>query len=244
MLKCSPVQPLVPALVFVAMVYAFSASSEVQILGQMRRMFTAHDIGPNVSLAKVNEAQHVYGLGPLAGLHGEITVLDGQIFVSRAGGKRPKVTIEPDSKAIFLVFEAVSAWRSISLPTNVSNESDLATFLEKQLPKNTRSAFRVRGVAAAARHHVLNYKGTPENLTHEAHDRAKVIYDVANEPVELVGFFTNREGDGGLFVHMGQTIHVHLITKDLKEMGHLEAIRLQPGAELLLPTASESSRRP
>jgi len=87
----------------------------------------------------------------------------------------------------------------------------------------------------AARYHIQNYTGKAEQLTHEAHDRAKVFFEIANTPVELVGFFTNREGDGGTFVHMGQTTHVHLILRDRKDMGHLESVKLAPGAKLLLP---------
>lgn len=60
---------------------------------------------------------------------------------------------------------------------------------------------------------------------------------MTNAPVELVGFFTNCEGDGGTFVHMGQTTHIHLVSKDRRHMGHLESIQLAPGAKLLLPQA-------
>src|SRR6266853_1823188 len=134
------------------------ANSDVHLLGELRRMFTARDIGPNVDLAQVSKDPHLYALGPLAGLKGEITVADGQVFVSKA-----------------------------------------------------------------------------KDLTHEAHDAAKVFLELTNAPVELVGFFTNREGDGGSFVHMGQTTHIHIITKDRKQMGHLESIKLGTGARLLLP---------
>ena len=34
---------------------------------------------------------------------------------------------------------------------------------------------------------------------------------------------------------MGQTTHVHVISRDRKEMGHVESIKLKPGAKLLLP---------
>src|SRR5438105_3382775 len=55
---------------------AGQTGTEVHVVGEMRRMFTAHDIGPNVELAAITKSNHVYALGPLAGLQGEITVLD------------------------------------------------------------------------------------------------------------------------------------------------------------------------
>ena len=211
------------------------ANSDVRVLGEMRRMFTARDIGPNVDLAEVNKDPHLYALGPLAGLKGEVTVSDGQVFVSKANGKKPIVTIEPHVKSVFLVYASVPAWRSVDIPESVRTEKDLATFVKSQLPRNTRSAFRVEGNALTARYHIQNYKGSAKALTHEAHDAAKVFLEINNAPVELVGFFTNREGDGGSFVHMGQTTHVHILSKDRKQMGHLESIKLGPGARLLLP---------
>jgi len=211
------------------------ANSDVRVLGEMRRMFTARDIGPNVDLAGVNKDPHLYALGPLAGLKGEVTVSDGQVFVSKANGKKPIVTIEPHVKSVFLVYVSVPAWRSVDIPESVRTEKDLAMFVESQLPRDTRSAFRDEGNALTARYHIQNYQGSAKALTHEAHDAAKVFLDLTNAPVELVGFFTNREGDGGSFVHMGQTTHIHIISKDRKQMGHLESITLGTGAKLLLP---------
>ena len=52
----------------------FAATPEVHVIGQMRRMFTAHDIGPNVELSKMKSTPHLYALGPVAGLKGEIAV--------------------------------------------------------------------------------------------------------------------------------------------------------------------------
>ena len=214
------------------------ADSDVHVLGEMRRMFTAHDIRPNVDLLKINQNPHLYALGPLAHLQGEITVLDGQVFVSTLKAGRAIVAIDPKVKSVFLVYASVPAWRSINLPTSVLTEKDLATFLGTQVPANTRSAFLVQATALEARYHIQNYAGKAADLTHEAHDKAKVFYDIANTPVELVGFFTNCEGDGGSFVHMGQTTHIHLISGDRKQMGHLESIKLAPGGKLLLPQRS------
>ena len=211
-----------------------TASSEVRVIGEMRRMFMAHDIGPNVELRKVVREAHLYALGPVAGLKGEITVVDGQVFVSKVNGSQAVVTLEPGAKAVFLVYASVPAWRSITIPTNVVSETDLATFIERSLFAKARSAFLVRGTAVRARYHIQNYQGKAEDLTHEAHDKAKALYELSDTPVQLVGFFTNREGDGGSFVHQGQTTHIHVISNDHKSMGHLDSVILKPGAKLIL----------
>jgi acetolactate decarboxylase len=201
----------------------------------MRRMFTAHDIAANVNLSEINATPHIYALGPIAGLRGEITALDGEIFVSQVVAGRPSVAADPKTKAVFLVYASVPKWRSLDIPPAVVTEADLAGFLGNKLHDNTRSPFLVRGTALTARYHIQNYTGRAEDLTHDAHDQAKVFFEITNTPVELVGFLTSREGDGGTFVHMGQTTHVHVISKDRRDMGHLESVKLAPGAKLLLP---------
>ena len=214
---------------------SLNKGSEVHLIGEMRRMFMAHDIGANVELRTVLKEPHVYALGPLAGLKGEITIVDSQAFASKANPGQAIVILEPDAKAIFVVYATVPAWRPVAMPTNVVNESELASFLEHSLPANCRSPFLVRATALSARYHIQNFEGKAEDLTHEAHDKAKVFFELSNTSVELVGFFTNRDGDGGTFVHQGQTTHIHLISGDRKSMGHLESITLAPGARLFLP---------
>jgi len=103
------------------------------------------------------------------------------------------------------------------------------------LPANSRSAFLVRATALRAHYHIQNFQSKAEELTHAAHDKAKVFFDVTNALVQLVGFFSNRDEDGGLFVHPGETVHIHLVSDDHKSMGHLESVTLFPGAKLFLP---------
>jgi acetolactate decarboxylase len=212
-------------------------NAEVHVLGQMRRMFTEHDLGPHVELAALTKNPHLYALGPVAGLQGEITVLDGEVFVSVVVGGKPTLTLDTNVSSIFLVYASVPAWESSELPPSVRDDKDLAALLQRRLPRNTRSAFLVRATALAARYHIQNYRGSAADLTHEAHENAKVFYQLTNAPVQLVGFFTNCEADGGSFVHVGQTTHIHLLSAAPKSMGHLESITFAPGAKLLLPQA-------
>ncbi len=223
------------AALLVASSITANASSEVHVLGEMRRMFMAHDIGANVEVAKVNQHPHLYALGPVEGLKGEIVVVDGQVFVSQVKGNAARVILDPEVKSVFLVYASVPAWRQVEIPSSVTTEKDLATFLESKIPAQSRTAFLVHAKARHARYHIQNFQGVAKDLTHEAHDKAKVFYELSDTPVELIGFFTNREEDGGSFVHQGQSTHTHLISDDHKLMGHLESIVLAPGATLFLP---------
>ena len=130
------------------------------MVGEMRRMFTEHDIGANVEVAAINRTEHLYALGPVSGLKGEVTVVDGEVFVSRVQGKTASVSVEPEVKSVFLVYAVVPAWKSQEVPKKVVTEKNLAAFLEKCFPANARSAFLVRARAAAASYHIQNYQGS------------------------------------------------------------------------------------
>jgi acetolactate decarboxylase len=213
-----------------------ASNSDVRVIGQMRRMFMAHDIGPNVDLREIlTREPHVYALGPLAGLTGEVTIIDSQVFTSKVNGQKQTLALDTSVKTVFLVYASVRGWRSITLPTNIVSEIDLATFLAQSMPVMTRSAFLIRGKAIHLQYHVQDYHGKAEDLTHESHDKSKVLFQLFDCPMQLIGFFTNREEDGGSFVHQGQTTHIHVLSEDHKAMGHLESVSLAPGARLLVP---------
>src|SRR5215471_8973967 len=101
--------PLTIHSVLLLAISAFTApAADVHVLGEMRRMFTAHDIAANVDLTQISSTPHLYALGPMAGLKGEITALDGEIFVSQVAAARPSVAVDPRTKAVFLVYALVT----------------------------------------------------------------------------------------------------------------------------------------
>jgi len=85
---------------------------------------------------------------------GEITVMDGQVFVSSANGKQAVVALDPNAQSVFLVYASVPEWRSVVIPTNTVSEPDLAAFLQSQLSANTHTAFLVQKTAVRAQYHI------------------------------------------------------------------------------------------
>jgi acetolactate decarboxylase len=58
---------------------------------------------------------------------------------------------------------------------------------------------------------------------------------IEHTPVELVGFHSLDHR--GIFTPKESNVHVHLRTEDGRISGHLEAIRLAPGARLAVPAS-------
>ena len=51
--------------------------------------------------------------------------------------------------------------------------------------------------------------------------------------VRLVGVYS--EHHHGVFTHHGTNMHIHVLTEDGRQSGHLDSLRLAPGGTLLLP---------
>jgi acetolactate decarboxylase len=56
---------------------------------------------------------------------------------------------------------------------------------------------------------------------------------LVGQPVTVVGFFSRHHE--GVFTHMGQRTHLHVLSDDGAAMGHVDEIAVPSGAALKLP---------
>ena len=82
--------------------------------------------------------------------------------------------------------------------------------------------------------HIQNLpEGTPVSSPQEAH-QGQTNYVLENRKVEIVGFFSKEHQ--GVFTHHDSFVHLHLITQDRRQMGHLDEMLLGKGDKrLFLP---------
>lgn len=197
------------------------------------------DIRGHVDLAALAGAGSVWGLGPLEGVRGEVSIFGGEPSIARV--ERGGVVVTPgwQARACFLVWAQVPRWEE---RTPRHTAGDLAS-LEREVVALAREVgldterplpFRVEGVAAALTLHVLDKR---DELPHdpEQHERAKVRVSLENCPVELVGFYSRHHR--GVFTPREADVHVHVRTADGRISGHLETIALEPGGRLAVPAA-------
>jgi acetolactate decarboxylase len=92
--------------------------------------------------------------------------------------------------------------------------------------------FLIEATPAHATFHVLDKRdGLPH--TPELHEKAKVRFVLQRQPVEVIGFYSNRHR--GIFTPPDMNIHMHFRTRNRQISGHLEKIQLQPGATFAVP---------
>ena len=198
-------------------------------------MQTMHsgDASGKISLDTIADKNHLYGIGPVENLTGEITIFDGKSFESTVvSSSRMKVQENYSVKAPFLVYANVNKWKEISLPDSVQTISQLEKFLTaamKQYPQPF--AFKVQATIRKADVHIINLpKGTIVHSPEEAHKYQKT-YHLKNKPVALIGFFSTKHQ--GVFTHHDSYMHIHLITADLKQMGHVDEFQIEKGTAKL-----------
>jgi acetolactate decarboxylase len=158
------------------------------------------------------------------GLQGEILINDGISYVS---------TVQTDSSMIveknykvsapFFVNGNVEEWQNIKLPDSIKSINDLETFIDNKTKNRQRPfSFKLKGKVKSAKIHVQNLpKGTKVSSPKEAH-QGQVDYVIENKEVEIIGFFSTEHQ--GIFTHHDSFLHMHLITADESQMGHLDAV--------------------
>lgn len=176
----------------------------------------------------------VYGLGPLEALQGELLVVNGRVFVSKVAlDGTVQVTENSSVRAPFFVHAHVQAWDTVPVPDGVHDLHTLDAWLTQwAATRPDPFVFRLRMEVDSAHFHIMDLPtGTSLNGPEEAHTFARP-YALRHMDCELVGFFSTHHK--GVFTHHDSNIHVHLITEDRQQMGHLETLRFGAGQRLLL----------
>jgi acetolactate decarboxylase len=215
-----------------ALMVGLLSQGEVMTVGSMRETMREGKIEARTALAGLNAKPHMYALGPVEGLRGEITVVDGVIHVGTVSSGKPVANVQKDAKAVFLAYSYVGSWREFSQPAG-ADLAGIAAAIEKAGPGLDRTPFVVSGTVEAAGFHIMDYIPDGEAWSMEKHDVAKAKFGLASASVTLVGFFTTREEDAGVFVHHSDRLHVHLVSDG--RTGHLDSVSLRPGWTLKLP---------
>jgi len=213
------------------------AGTGVRWAGALRSVLDG-DLGSNVSLERLGGLAHLYAVGPVAGLRGEITVVDGQPYVSRVEDGRIVVDRSLHHEAAFMVWAQVARWHDLDIPDTVVDGRDLEEFVVERIRPGmafeTPFAFVVTGVAARVSLHILDRRDDRPHSP-ERHEEIKVPFAIERCAVDVVGFCSQRHA--GIFVPAGRRTHMHVCSRDGGVAGHVDDLRLGPGMTLRLPAA-------
>lgn len=190
-----------------------------------------------IDLDTISNKQHLFGLGPVEFLTGELLIIDGKAYKSSVltdSTMRVEETFQ--AKAPFFGYATISSWSEQELPNHVRTISQLEAFLEKITKNSDRPFFfQLKGRIENARIHIVNLpQGSIVSSPEDAH-QGQTNYFLTNEEVDILGFFSTEHKT--IFTHHDTFLHMHLITSDRQKMGHIDDLLLQKGTfKLFLPT--------
>src|SRR5690606_1524171 len=203
-----------------------STYPDVMVVGAMKDVMWNGKLGSKIDLDTVSDTSGLYGLGPESCLSGEILIMDGTGYVSKVtSDSTMKVIKTLKTSAPFFVYARVKECDEVDLPDSVKNIQDLERLIDDRTKELKRPfAFKLEGRAAKALIHIVNLpKGSVVSSPKEAH-RGQINYLVENANVTIIGFFSTEHK--AIFTHHDSFMHMHLITQDESQMGHLDDLEI------------------
>jgi alpha-acetolactate decarboxylase len=226
----------------VSVVGCAPTSPGVQQFGAMRPVMREGQTESRIRLTAAVAQPHAIAVGALEGLAGEVTIVDGDVWVSRVVGSDLEVT-GPDpiaqDNATLLTLAHVARWQTVPIETTAQGEQ-----VEKLIERTARErgidtsepfAFMITGAAPTMNIHVIN--GYCPVATDPATIDAEPWRWSNAGPTDavVVGFYAKDAA--GVMTHHGTSIHAHAIVSiDGKTMtGHVDEVSVAPGMILRLP---------
>src|SRR3954470_20917046 len=105
---------------------------ELRFIGAQRETIMNGKLAAALDLRTFSGTRHLYGIGPIEQLRGEVTIVDSRPSLARVGPNGSiKVTESFEAGAPFLVWAEVPAWRTLSIPPEVRSFADLEAFVPR-----------------------------------------------------------------------------------------------------------------
>lgn len=207
---------------------------EVRVWGALREMIHEGRIEGRVDISTVVAAK-TYAVGALAGMRGEITIVDGVAWVARgahADGIASRTAT--DETAALLVVSRVVNWHTAVIRTDISFaelDARVERFaIDAGLTTDRPFAFVIEG-DVAARWHVLRGPPPPGSNPHD-HTRDAIVGNFSGHAT-VVGFFSKHHE--GVFTHIGQRVHAHVVVPADNIAGHADELTIRAGATIRVP---------
>lgn len=213
-------------------------SFTVEYKGALKNMMHKGDISAKADLSNLIETKHLYALGALENLKGEIQIFDSKSFNTSVIDSNLTFDNSFDKKATLLVYASVSKWKSIKIPDVVVTYKQLESYIAETAKKNNVNIdepfpFLIEGAPKSFDWHVINWKDGDTEHSHEKHVSSGLHGTINNRQVEMLGFYSNSHH--AIFTHHTTNMHIHVKTVDNKLAGHVDGLTLGKGQILKLP---------
>ncbi len=215
-----------------------SVRFEINWVGKLSTVHRDGDSSPRANLKDLANSNDFYALGPLAGLRGEITVLKSTPYIAKIKDNSTQINNEIDVEAPFLVYAMVSRWKAIPIDKPVQSISALEELLHTIaedigiIDASQVFPFKITTNQSEINYHIISNQEPGYKISKPHHELMK-FFKLKTKPVTLLGFFSKSHA--GVFTHHDQWTHIHVVSQDGTESGHVDSLKLGSDAVLYLP---------
>jgi hypothetical protein len=211
---------------------------KVEYKGALKNFMRKGDISAQADLKELKNIKHLYALGAVENLKGEILILDSKPFISMPNEDSYSIKSTYDLKTTLLVYASVEKWKSYEIPSEIISYQDFEAYVEKVAAKNGINTeqpfpFMIEGMIKSAQWHVIKWPEGDSVHTHKKHQTVGPHGRIENRDVDILGFYSKHHH--AIFTHHATNMHLHVKTKDNKLSGHLDGMTLGEGMILKLP---------
>ena len=244
-----PCSILLTSLATVAAAGCAASMPRIEQYGGMREVLREGQAQRRIALLDAVARPHAYGVGALENLGGEITIVDGEVWIGRVEAGELRVSGPLPSSgdgAALLILANVNHWSESTMQAAAADaelESALKQIAhERGVDTNRPFPFEIEGQLTALSMHAVNGACPMFDDPRPDGDGAPWRFTL-DAPVHgrIVGFFARDSA--GEITHHGTMIHAHaLLDQDGARLtGHVESVAFAPGAVVRVPAVRFSS---
>jgi len=233
---------ILSAFIFGIINFSFG-QSDVEYYGKLMSIMQGN-IGSNFELKNLQNKDHIYGLGAVENLKGEITIIDNKPFITSVENGKIKFDTTLNNNAALIVFGSVSDWQELQGTSNINTAADVENYLNMALLKNDSSSnepipFLIKGNVKSLSWHIIDWADGDMVHTHKKHKTSGLKGIIENQDVTIIGFYSQNHR--GIITHRYSNIHMHFITEDKKISGHLDEVKFNKNVFIYTqkPTATK-----
>jgi acetolactate decarboxylase len=214
------------------------SSFEVEYAGALMNFMHKGDVSAKVALSEYAEVEHLYALGAVENLKGEIQIFDGHPVNSFVEDGVMKFDNSYGRKAALFVGVVVEDWRTFQVPNEITTKEEFEGFVAKTASENGIDVrqpfpFLMEGVVKEVSWHVINWKDGDMEHSHEKHIASGLNGTMEDVAVEMLGFYSDSHH--AVFTHHTTNMHIHMRMANGTIAGHVDDLKLGKNMTVKLP---------
>jgi len=197
--------------------------------GALHNIMHKGDLSSKANLKDLENQEHIYALGALENLKGEILIIDSKVFNTYVEDTNIVIDNTYNKRASLLVYANVESWSYHRLVKKIRTYQELEYLVEEiarqnGIDINKPFPFLIEGKLKSFDWHVINWKDGDQEHSHEKHIHSGLHGTIKNKEVLLLGFYSNSHHS--IFTHHTTNMHIHVKTKDNLLAGHLDNLSI------------------